>query len=134
MKKAETETNIKWTDADGDAGFVKDATVDREAGHLYIKAYEDGTGDGVFLPLDAEKKLRKALNKRRKERKAKKKPRRDEAAELREFVEALTASGGVDRYAMKQNWPKQCEFGNTGEQYREIAGLVLNAIANQESK
>jgi len=124
MKKAETETNIEWTDADGDMGSIKDADVDRGAGRLYIKAVS------AFLPLDAEKKLCKALNERRKERKAKKKPRRDEAAELREFVEALTASGGVDRYATKQNWPKQCEFDSTAEQYREIARLVLNATTD----
>ena len=153
MKKAETETNIKWTDADGDAGFVKDATVDREAGHLYIKAYEDGTGDGVFLPLDAEKKLCKALNERRnerrkerrKERKAKK-PRKAaevqafiesliaevleglnaDAPELRKFVEAI-ANRTVRNYAIKKGFLGTCQQWSANG-YEATARKVLECL------
>jgi len=93
---------IKWIDRDGDEGFIEDATGDMEAGRLYIEVHKDHVRGSAILSLYAERKLRKALNERRKERKAKK-AKRDEAAELREFVEAM-ANQTVGDYVAKRGF------------------------------
>ena len=143
MSKAETETEIEWTDADGDMGSIKDADVDRGAGRLYIKAVS------AFLPLDAEKKLCKALNERRKERRKErkaKKPRKAaevqafieslsaevleglnaDAPELRKFVEAI-ANRTVRNYAIKKGFLGTCQQWSANG-YEATAKKVLECL------
>jgi len=64
---------IEWKDSDGDKCIIRDA--EEKAGEIYVEAIgRRGGFAGVFMRLDIEDKLYKALRKRRRQRRAKKKP------------------------------------------------------------
>jgi len=62
--------SVKWVDAGGNQCTIRDAKKERERGKLYVETIGKGTWIGVHMSREAENKLRKLLNERRKERKA----------------------------------------------------------------